>query len=74
MLQDMDHMEASFVIYVKVGIFPNLEQSQNEVSTINKTRIIRQSTPHDSIATFRFMLCPNDSLRLISADVLSLVQ
>jgi len=31
MLQDMNNMEASFVLYVKVGTFTHLEQSTNSL-------------------------------------------
>jgi len=41
MLQDMDNMEASFVFYVKVGTFTNLEQSKNAVLTVNKMGIVK---------------------------------
>ena len=36
MLQDMDHMEASCVFYVKVGTHDELEQSKFWVLTITK--------------------------------------
>jgi len=40
MMQDMDNMEASCVIYVKVGTFNHLEQSKIRLLTINKFGIV----------------------------------
>jgi len=34
MLQDMDHMEASCILYVEVGRFDQFEQSQINVLTV----------------------------------------
>jgi len=40
MLQDMDHMEASCLLYVKVGRFDQFEQSKISVLTITSLGII----------------------------------
>jgi len=40
MLQDMDHIEASGVLYVKVGRFHLLEQSKISVLTITSFGIV----------------------------------
>jgi len=55
MLQDMDNMEASFVFYVKVGMFTYLEQCKNVLLTVNKTGIVRLTVHHDLIASVSFM-------------------
>jgi len=55
MLQDMDNMEASFVLYVKVGMFTHIEQSKNAHLTVNTRRIFRVIVHHDMIASVSFM-------------------
>jgi len=55
MLQDMDIMEASFVFYVKGGMFTHLEQSKNTLLTVNKTGMVRLTVYHDFIASISFM-------------------
>jgi len=40
MLHDMDHMDASCVFYVKVGMFDQSEQSKISVLTITSLEII----------------------------------
>ena len=40
MLQDMDHMEASCVFYVKVGRFHQLEQTKISVLTVTSLGIV----------------------------------
>jgi len=40
MLQDMDHMGASCVFYVKVGRFHQLEQSKISVLTVTSLEIV----------------------------------
>jgi len=40
MLQDMDHMEASCIFYVKVCTLDQLEQSKFCVLTVNKLGIV----------------------------------
>jgi len=55
MLQYMDNMEASFVIYVKVSTSIHLAQSKTVLLTVNKTGIVRLTVHHDLIASFSFM-------------------
>jgi len=74
MLQVMDHMEATFILYAKIGTFTHLERSKNTLLTINKMGIVRLTIHHDFIASVSFMGYPRDSLRQTSADILSLVQ
>jgi len=40
MLQDMDHMEASCIFYVKIGRFDQLEQSKIRVLTVASLGIV----------------------------------
>ena len=47
MLQDMDHLEASCVFYVKVGRFDHLEQSKSCVLTITTFRIVMLTIHHN---------------------------
>ena len=49
MLQDMDHMEASCVFYVKVGTLDQLEQSKFCVLTVTKFGIVMLTAHHDSM-------------------------
>jgi hypothetical protein len=51
MLQNIDHMEASCNIYVKVGTLDQLEQSKICVVTISKLGIIMLTTHYDLIVT-----------------------
>jgi hypothetical protein len=55
MLEDMDNMEASFVIYVKVGTFTHPKQSKYAFLTVNETGIVRLTVHHDLIASVSFM-------------------
>jgi len=47
MLQDMDHMEASCVFYVKVGRFDQLEQSKIWVLTVTSLVQVMLTVYHD---------------------------
>ena len=47
MLQDMDHIEASCVLYVKVGTPNRLEQSKICVLTVTTLRIAMLTIHHD---------------------------
>ena len=49
MLQDMDHMEASCLFNVEVGIYDQIEQSQISVSTVTTLGIEMQTVEHDMI-------------------------
>jgi hypothetical protein len=72
MLQDMDSMEASCVMYVKVGKLNHLERNQMWLVTVNKAGIVRLTIQHDMIVSVGFMYYPGDFLRQISADILFL--
>jgi len=72
MLQVMDDMEASCIIHVKVGMFTHLEQSKIYLLTVNNSAIVTLTIQHDMIDIVIFMQYPGDSMRYISADILSL--
>ena len=72
MLQVMDNMEASGVIYVKVGTLTHLEQCKIFLLTVNKVEIIRPTVQHDFIVSVGFMWYFWHYLRQTSADILSL--
>jgi hypothetical protein len=72
MLQVMDNMEASCVLYVKVGPFPNLEQSIISLLTVKKSAIGTLTVRYDMIVSVSFLKYPWDYLRQTSADVISL--
>jgi len=60
MLQLMVNMEASCVLYVKVGTFTHLEQSKISLSTVSKSGIMTISDQHDMVVTVIFMQYPGD--------------
>jgi hypothetical protein len=68
----MGNMEASYVFYVKVGMFTHLQQSKTSLLTINKSGLVRLPTQHDLIVSISFMYCPGDSSKQMSAAILSL--
>jgi hypothetical protein len=70
----MDNMEASCIFYVKGGTFTHLELSNISLLTVNKSGIVMLTVQHDMMVSVIFMYYPGDSLRQISADVLSLEQ
>jgi len=70
-LQDMDHMEGSWVFYVKVCTFDQLKQSKFCVLTIISFRIVMLTVSHDFLVSMYFALDPGDVLRQTSPDVLS---
>jgi len=74
MLQVMDNMEASCVLYVKVGTFTHLEQSKISLLTVNYSGIGTLTVQHDMVVSLISMQYPGDYLRQTSADVLSLKQ
>jgi len=74
MLQDMHNMEASCVIYAKVGTFTHPEQSKIPLLTVNKMGIVRLTVQLGLIVSISLMWYPGDYLRPRSADVLSLKQ
>ena len=47
MLQDMDDMEASCILNVKVGMFDQLEQSKICVLTVTKMGIVILNVQHN---------------------------
>ena len=71
MLQGMDHMEASWVFYVKVGTLDHLEQNKFCVLTVTELGIVMLTVQNDSIFSPSFMYDPGDLLRQSSPDILS---
>jgi len=55
MLQDMDHIEASCVVYVEVGTSNRLEQSIICVWTVTTLGIAMLTVHHDLMFTFCIM-------------------
>jgi hypothetical protein len=49
MLQEMDHMETSCVIYVKVGRFDQYKQSKISVLTVTSLGIVMLTVHYDMI-------------------------
>jgi hypothetical protein len=74
MLQDMDNMQASCIMYVKVSTFTHLAQSKTTLLTVNQSGMVRLIVQHHLIVIVSFMYYPGDHLRQTSADVLSLEQ
>ena len=71
MLQDMDHTEAGWVFYVKVGMLDQLERSKFCVLTVTKLGIVMLTVQIDSIFSVSFMYDPGDLFRQTSPDILS---
>jgi len=67
----MDHMEASCVLYVKVGTLDQCEQSKFCVLTIAELGIVMITVQDDSTFSMGFMYFPSDLVRQTSPDVLS---
>jgi hypothetical protein len=63
MLQDMDHLEASCVIDVKVGTHDQLEQSQICVLTETTLGIAMLTAQHYIIFSIYFLRHPGDCIR-----------
>jgi len=55
MLQDMDNMEASCILYVKVGFFNHHEQSKISLLNVNTMGIVRLTVQHNLIVSVNFM-------------------
>ena len=55
MLQDVDHMEASCIFYVKVGAFDQLEQSTISILTVTSLGIVILTIQHDLMVRVCFM-------------------
>jgi hypothetical protein len=51
MLQEMDHMEASCVLYVKVGKFDQFEQSKFSVLTVPSLGIVLLTVHYEMISS-----------------------
>jgi len=71
-LHDMDHMEESCILYVKVGMFDQLEHSKICDLTVTKMGIIMLTAQHDLDFSVSFTKDSWDFLRHTSPDVLSL--
>ena len=55
MLQDMDHIEASCVFYVKVGMLDQREQSTFCVLTVTRVGVVMITVQDDSTFSVSFM-------------------
>ena len=51
MLQDMEHMEASCIFYVKVGRFDQFEQSKISISTVTSLGLFMLIVHNDLIVS-----------------------
>jgi len=71
MLQDIDHIEASCIFYVKVGTLNRLEQSKICILTVTTLGIAMLTVHHNLISSVCIMYDPRDFLRQTSADILS---
>jgi hypothetical protein len=60
MLQDMDSMEVSCIVHVKVGTLNHLEHSQIRLWRVIKVGIVRLAVKHDLIVSISFMCDPGD--------------
>jgi len=61
MLQDMHNIESSWVFYVKVGIFDQLEQSKVCIVTVTNIGIVRLTMQHDLISASVSCMIPGIS-------------
>jgi len=71
MLQDMDHMEASWVCYGKVSTLNQLKQIKICILSIIAFRIVQLNVSHDLIVSVCFGWNSGEVLRQTSPDVLS---
>jgi len=74
MLQDMDHMVASCVFFVKVGTLDQLEQSKICILTVTTLRIVMLSIQHECIISLCDIEDPRNFSRQASPEVLSVEQ
>jgi len=74
MLQEMDHMEASCVFYVKVGRFDQFEQSKISVLTVTSLGIVMLTVHYDLIVSMWFIWDPGNVFRQTSPEVLSIAE
>jgi hypothetical protein len=72
MLQVVDHMEASCVLYVKVGMLDQCEQSKSCVLTVTKLGIVIRTVQDNSTFSVSVMYDPGDLLGQTSPDVVSI--
>jgi len=68
----MDHIQASWVFYVKVGMFDRLEQSKMSILTVTTLGIVMLILQYDLIFSICLLSNPWDLLRQKSADILSM--
>ena len=71
MLQEMDHMEASCVFYVKVCRFDQFEKSKIRVLTVTSLGMVMPIVDYDLIVSVWFMWDPGSVLTQTSPDILS---
>jgi len=69
-LQDMDHMEASCVFYVKVGTLDQREQSKFCVLTVTKLGIVIITVQDNSTFSVSVRYDPGDVSIQTSPDIL----
>jgi len=74
MLQDMDNMEASCILNIKVGMFSQLEESKICLWNVNQMGIVGLTVLHGMIGSISFMEYPGDYSRQTSAHIVSLDQ
>jgi hypothetical protein len=55
MLQVMDNMEVTCVLYVKVSTFTDLEQSKTALLTVNKSGLMTLTVQHDMSVSVSFI-------------------
>jgi len=60
MFRDIDHMQASSIVYVKVGTFDEIEQSRICILTVTTTGIVMLTALHHLILSICFMNDPGD--------------
>jgi hypothetical protein len=72
MLQDVDHLEACCVLYVKVGMFDDPKQNTICDLTIMSLGIVMLTLQDDPIVTVCFIYDPGDILKQTSPDFLSI--
>jgi len=63
MLEDMDNIEASCDMYVKVTTYSHLEQSKTTLLIVNHLGMVRLTVHHDLIVSVSFMCYPRNYLR-----------
>jgi len=71
MLQDMEHMQVSSIMNVKVGMLDQLEPTRFCVLTSNDVGLFIITVQHDTIDDGSFMYNPGNVWRQTPHDVLS---